>query len=68
MMRGLEPEDPFSQQAQRRSLRDDTVERRPFLRGCGWRRAKDAQSARRALQNLLATGFRFHLPEGPFRA
>ena len=34
-MHGLEPEDPFSREAQPRSLRDDPVERGPFLRGCG---------------------------------
>ena len=67
MMRGLEPEHPFSARAQPRSLRDDAMEPGPFLRGCGRRRAKEAQSARRALQNLLAAGFRFHLQAGPFR-
>ena len=67
MIRGRETEHPFSPRAQPRSLRDDAVERGPFLRGCGRRRAKDARSARPALQNLLATGFRFHLPAGPFR-
>ncbi len=67
MMRGLEREDPFSPRAHPRSLRDDAVERGPFLRGCGRRRTKDTRSARRALQNLLAAGFRFHLPAGPFR-
>jgi hypothetical protein len=30
----LEPEDPFSREAQPRPLRDDPVEHRPFLRGC----------------------------------
>jgi len=59
---------PFSPGAQPQSFRDDEVERDPFLYGCGRRRAKDARSARRALQNLLAAGFRFHLPAGPFRA
>ena len=29
-----EPEDPFSREAQPRSLRDGPVERGPFLRGC----------------------------------
>ena len=67
MMLASEIERPFSPGAQPQSLRDDAVERGPFLRGCGRRRAKDAQSARRALQNLLATGFRLHLPPGPFR-
>jgi len=67
MMGGLEPERSRYPRAQPPPLRDDAVERCLVLCGFGRRRAEGARSTRRALQNLLAAGFRFRLPTAQFR-
>ena len=51
-----------------RSLLNDALEHGPCLRRFHCQRRNGAQSAHRALQNILAASFCFHLPARLFRA
>ena len=65
---GLETNQPPRRDPKARPLPDDALERGTFLCRFGQRRGKGARRAGHALQNLLATGFRLHLPQGPLRS
>ena len=62
---GCEPQNPRQRPEEFPPVHNDAMECHSFLRGFERWRAEGAQGARRALQNLLAAGFCFHLPGGP---
>lgn len=66
MMAGCEPGSHCRGRAVPRPLLNDALERGSSLRRFHRWRRDGAQSAGRALQDLLAPGFRLHLPQGLF--
>src|SRR6266511_1218997 len=68
IMSACEPQRACFRRRPARPLQDDAVEHRLVLCRFWRRRAKGARCPCGTLQNLLATGFRFHLPPGPLRS